>query len=84
MLEQLASNGSRQEKVGFGIVDVLRPKTEFFGLIPNCTSTVHAKSRFPGWVYFSLPLEIRGFSRHTDFCGLAIRRPGAFENFYAD
>ena len=42
------------------------------------------KSRFPGWVYFSLPLEIRGFSRHTDFCGLAIRGPGAFENFYAN
>ena len=35
-------------------------------------------------VYFSLPLEIRGFSRHTDFCGLAIRGPGAFENFYAN
>jgi hypothetical protein len=29
-------------------------------------------------------LEIRGFSRHTDFCGLAIRGPGAFENFYAN
>ena len=35
-------------------------------------------------VYFSLPLEIRGFSQHTDFCGLVIRGPGAFENFYAN